>query len=190
MRGVLIGSYSILSSFEISASQSRPSSGGPSTGGASCSCGTCPFIRQASPSADVDRSYHVSMAYPATVRTDIGSVLCFVSGTTGRTFLGRIGRVHLLDFDPKTLRFVGDEQRELVEAPGILHPVVFASFRSTTCTCRALAYSCKRLYLDGSHPLLMGVVDNLARELMVDLLHPTRFFALAFPDGAGFLGLL
>src|SRR5260370_3106232 len=85
MRGVLIGSLSILFSFEISASQFRASSGGPSTGRASCSCGTCPFIRQARPSVDVDRSYHVSMAYPATVRTDIGSVLCFVSGTTGRT---------------------------------------------------------------------------------------------------------
>ena len=109
---------------------------------------------------------------------------------TGRTFFGSVGRINLLYLYPKTLRFVGDKQGELVEAPGILHPVVFASLRSTTCACRALADTCKGFDFDCAHTLFMGVVDNLTGKLMVDILHPTGFFALAFLHGTCLLGLL
>jgi hypothetical protein len=70
----------------------------------------------------------------------------------------------------------------LIEAPTILHAVVFAGFCPTTCTCDALAYACKRLYFDCPYTLLVSMIDNLARKLMVDILHPVGFFAFAFLD--------
>src|SRR5258708_38433086 len=79
---------------------------------------------------------------------------------------------------------------QLRETPGILHPVVFAGFRPTTCTCRALAYPCKTFELDGSHPLLSGMIDDLSRKLVVDVLHPMHLFALALLHCAHFLDLL
>src|SRR5258708_26613397 len=130
------------------------------------------------------------MAHPSARSTHIGSVLCFVSGTTRRAFLGGVGRVYLLDLDAKPCRFVGDEQGELVEAPRILHPVVFAGSCPTTGACRVLAYSCKRLYFDRPYALFEGMIDDLARKLVVDILHPTGFFALTFLDGSCFLCLL
>src|SRR6266852_5789893 len=130
------------------------------------------------------------MAHPSALSTDIGSVLRLVSGTTSRAFLRGVGRVDLLYFDAKPFRFVGDEHRELIEAPGILHAVVFAGLRPTTCACRALAYSCKRFHFDGSHTMFMGMVDDLTGELVVDIFHPTGFFALALLDGAWLLGFL
>src|SRR5258708_3386673 len=130
------------------------------------------------------------MSSPSALSTHIGSVLCFVSGTTRRAFLGGVGRVLLLDRDAKPCRFVGDEQGELREAPRILHPVVFAGSCPTTGACRALAYSCKRLYFDRPYALFEGMIDDLARKLVVDILHPTGFFALTFLDGSCFLGPL
>jgi len=109
------------------------------------------------------------MAHPSARSTHIGSVLCFVSGTTRRAFLGGVGRVYLLDLDAKPCRFVGDEQGELVEAPRILHPVVFAGSCPTTGACRVLAYSCKRLYFDRPYALFEGMIDDLARKLVVDI---------------------
>ncbi len=128
-RGILIRSSSIVFTFGINASQFGASSGSPSTGRASCSCGTCPLIRQASPTADIDRSYLVSMSHPSTISTHIGAILRGVSCPTGRTFFGCIGRIDLLDLDAQSLSLVGDEGGELVEAPGILHAVVFAGER-------------------------------------------------------------
>ena len=148
------------------------------------------MIMQASPTADVDSAYRVSMPMPATFSTDVDTVLCFIACTTSRASLTRIGRVYLLYLDTKPLCFIGDELRELIEAPTILHAVVFAGFGPTTCACRALAYACKGLYFDGAHALLMGMVHHLPGKLMVDIFHPTRFFALAFLDGADFLCLL
>src|SRR5260221_12424212 len=109
------------------------------------------------------------MAHPSARSTHIGSVLCFVSGTTRRAFLGGVGRVYLLDLDAKPCRFVGDEQGELREAPRILHPVVFAGSYPTTGACRALAYSSKRLYFDRPYALFEGMIDDLARKLVVDI---------------------
>src|SRR5258708_27608152 len=123
------------------------------------------------------------MPYPATFSTDIGSVLCLIACATGGTFLAGIGWVYLLDRDAKPLRFVGDEHRQLRETPGVFHPVVFAGSCPTTGACRALADACKRLSFDGTHALFMGMVHNVPGKLMVDILHPPRFFALAFLDG-------
>src|SRR5258708_721106 len=119
-----------------------------------------------------------------TFSTDIGSVLCLIACATGGTFLAGIGWVYLLYRDAKPFRFVGDEHRQLIEAPGVFHPVVFAGRCPTTGACRALADACKRLYFDGTHALFMGMVHNVPGKLMVDILHPPRFFALAFLDGA------
>src|SRR6266852_6792076 len=130
------------------------------------------------------------MPYPSTRCTNIRPVLCFISGRTSRTFLGRIGRVYLLNLDAKPFRFIGDECGQLVEAPTILHAVVFAGFRPTTCTCRALADAVQGFNLDGSYAPLMGMVDDLPGKLMVDILHPAGFFALATFDGAWSLCLL
>ncbi len=189
-RGVLIDSPSVHFCFGVNVSQFRAVSGSPSTGRASRSRGTCPLIRQASPAADSDRSYPVSMSMPATVGTDIGAVLRLIAGSAGRAFLARIGRVYLLYLDAKPLRLVGDEHRQLIEAPTVFHAVVFAGRRPTTCACRALAYSCKRFDFDRTHPLRLCMVHDLAGKLVVDILHPPRFFALAFPDGTGFLRLV
>src|SRR5437660_1426676 len=184
MRGVLISSPSITFVFGITASQFGASSGGPSTGRASCSCGTSPLIREASPATDIDRSYPISMTPPSAFSTDIASVLRLVSGTTGRTFLRRIGWVNLLDLDAKPLRFVGDEGCQLGEAPTILHAVVFAGGCPTTCACRALADPGKGFNFDRAHALFMCMGDNLARKFVVDVFHPPDFLALAFLDGA------
>src|SRR5712692_113090 len=89
------------------------------------------------------------MPYPSALSTDIGTVLRFVACTTRRAFLRSVGRVYLLYLDAESLCFVGDEGRQLVEAPTILHAVVFAGRCPTTCTCRALAHPCKGLDFDG-----------------------------------------
>lgn len=143
------------------ASQFRSVSGGPSTGRALCSCGTSPFIREASPAADVDGSDTITMSMPATFSTEIGSILCLSACATGRTLLAGIGRVYLFYLDAKSLRLLGDECRQLIEAPTILHTIVFAGFRPTTGTCRTLAYPGKCLYFDGSYTLFMGMIDDL-----------------------------
>ena len=130
------------------------------------------------------------MSPPSTRRTDIASVLRLVACATARALLRGVGRVDLLHFDAQTCSFVADEQRQLREAPTIFHAVVFAGFRPTTGACRALAYPRKRLYFDGANALLLGMIDDLTGKLVVDILHPTRFFALAFLDGTGFLRLL
>ncbi len=130
------------------------------------------------------------MSMPATLSTHIHSVPCLVSGTTSRTLLTGVGRIYLLYLDTKPFRFVGDEQGELIEAPTMLHAVVFAGFRPTTCTCGALADACQGLHFDRAYPLLMGMVDHLPGKLMVDVFHPSGFFAPAFLDGAGFPGFL
>src|SRR3989442_2853083 len=142
-------------------------SGGPSVGRASCSNGTSPLIREASPAADVDRSYLIPMSHPSALCTDVGSVLDFVSCATSRTFLAAISGVYLLCCAAKAFRFVGDEQGELIEAPTVFHAVVFAGFRPTTCACRALAYARKRLDFDGAHALFLGMVHHLPGKLMV-----------------------
>src|SRR5450755_1986925 len=102
----------------------RAFSGHPSTGRASCSCGTSPVTRKASPAADIDRPDRVSMSPPSALSTGIGPVLRGISGATCRAVLRGIGRVHLLYRDALPLRFVGDEQRELVKASCIFHAVV------------------------------------------------------------------
>src|SRR5438034_2150774 len=130
------------------------------------------------------------MPMPSALSTHIGSVLRFVACATDGALLGGIGRVDLLNLDAQPFRFVGDEQGELIEAPTVFHAVVFAGFGPTTCACRALTDACKGLYFDGAHALLMGMVHHLPGKLMVDIFHPTRFFALAFLDGADFLCLL
>ncbi len=130
------------------------------------------------------------MPHPSAVRTDIGSVLCFVACATGGAFLTGIGQIDLFYLDAKPFRFVSEECRQLIEAPTVFHPVVFAGFGPTTFACRALAYSCKRLYFDRSYAMLIGMIDNLSGKLMVDILHPSGFFALAFPYSTEFLGLL
>src|SRR5712692_3223620 len=188
--GVLIGSPAVAFAFGIIASQFRAVSGRPSVGRASCSNGTSPFTREASPTADVDGSYHIPMPYPSAFCTDIGTISCFVSGATSRTFLGGIGRVYLLYLDAKPFRFIGDECGQLGEAPTIFHAVVFAGGCPTTCACRALAYTLQGFNLDGPHALLVGMIDDLSRELVVDVLHPSCFFALALFDGTCLLCLL
>ena len=127
---------------------------------------------------------------PATISTDVGTVSCLVSDTTGRAFLARIYGVYLLYFDTKTLCFVGNEHRELIEAPTVLHAVVFAGVRPTTCACRALAYPLQGFNLDRAHTLFMRMVHDLSGQLVVDILPPPAFLALALLDGACFLGLL
>src|SRR5579863_651849 len=130
------------------------------------------------------------MPSPSTLSTDIGTILCLVSGFTSRAFLAGIRRIYLLYLDAKPLCFVGKEHRQLIEAPTIVHPVVFAGLCPTTCTCRPLAYSCKSFYFDRSHTLFMGMVDNLPRKLMVDIFHPTSLFAPAFLDCTPLRGFL
>ena len=127
---------------------------------------------------------------PPTLGTDIGSVLRLVACTTGGAFLAGIRRVYCLNFDAKPFCLVGEKQRELIEAPAIRHAVVFAGRCPTTCTCGALAYACKRLDFDRSHPLLRGVIDHLTRKLVVDIPHPAAFFVLPFLDGTGLVRLL
>src|SRR6266849_5235909 len=78
--GVLLGSPAVAFAFGIITSQFGAVSGRPSVGRASCSNGTSPFTREASPAADVDGSYHISMSHPSALCTDIGSVLRFVPG--------------------------------------------------------------------------------------------------------------
>jgi len=74
-----------------------------------------------------------------------------------------VGRVYRLYLDAKPFRFVGDELRELIEAPTILHAVVFCgAFAPRLVLVVPLAYASKRLYFDRSHALLMGMVHNLA----------------------------
>jgi hypothetical protein len=104
----------------------RALSGHPSTGRASCSRGTSPLIREASPSANIDSTNHVSMSHPAAIKANVGSVLRLVTCSTSRTVLGRVGRVYRLDTYPQTLCLVEDEARELIEGPCVLPPVVFA----------------------------------------------------------------
>src|SRR5215467_1540019 len=130
------------------------------------------------------------MSIPTTVSTDIGSILCFVSGTTGRAFLTGIGRVYLFNLDAKSFCLVGDEHAQLVEAPIILHAVVFAGRCPTTFACRVLAYALQGFNLDRSHTLLRGMTDDLARKLMIDSLHPSPFFALTLLDSPSLLGFL
>src|SRR6266487_3353952 len=168
----------------------RAFSGRPSTGRASCSCGTSPLIREASPATDIDSSNSITMSHPSTVCTDVGAVLCFVSGTASRAFLRCVCGVYLLYLEAKPLCFIGNEHRELIEAPTIFHAVVFAGFCPTTFACRALAYTLQGFYLDRSYALLMSVVDDLPGKLMVDIFHPSGLFALAFSDGAYLFGLL
>src|SRR5450755_2206101 len=167
----------------------RAFSGHPSTGRASCSCGTSPVTRKASPSADIDRSYRVSISPPSALSTDIGPILCGVSEAARRAVLRGIGRVYLLYFNALPLRFVGDEQRKLGKAPGIGHAVVFAGGCPTTGACRALAYPVQGFYLDGADALGVCMGDDLAGKLAVDSLHPAGLFALAFPDRTHLLGL-
>src|SRR3989442_4698634 len=135
----------------------------PSTGRASCSCGTCPLIRQASPAADIDRSHTIAVSSPSTLSTHIGAVVCLVSRPARKACLGGIGRIHLLYLGAKSVCLVGKERRQLVEAPRILHTVVFAGGSPTTCACRALAYAMQVFDLDGTHAPLMGMVDDLSR---------------------------
>ncbi len=162
----------------------------PSTGRASCSCGTCPVTRQASPTANIDCTHGISMPHPSTIRTHIGSILCLIACATGRTLLGCVGRIYLLYLDAQSLCLVSDEEGQLVEAPGVFHAVVFAGGCPTTCTCRALADACKGLDFDRADALRMRMVDDLSRELVVDILHPSAFFILPFLDSTGFLDLL
>jgi hypothetical protein len=129
----------------LSPSRSAPhSSGGvsgtPSTSRASCSCGTLPITSKASPSANVDRSYSISMPLPSTRSADIRTVRCGVACPAGRALLGGVRRVHHLHADPSPFSLVGDEKGQLVEAPGVRHAVVFAGYRSTTFACRARTY--------------------------------------------------
>src|SRR5438128_213219 len=124
------------------------------------------------------------MSMPATISTDVGTILCLVACATGGAFLRGIGRVYLLDLDAKSVRLVGDEQGQLREAPTIFHTVVFAGFRPTTCACRALANVMQGFDLDRSHALLSRVVHHLPGKLMVDIFHPSGLFTLAPFDGA------
>ncbi len=130
------------------------------------------------------------MSHPSTLSTNIRPVLRFIPGRTSRTFLGGIGRVYLLYLDTKSLGLVADEGGQLGVAPTILHAVVFAGFRPTTCTCRALADTLQGFDFDRSYPLFMGMVDDLPGKLMVDILHPAGFFALTLFDGTCLLCLL
>jgi len=67
--GVLIGSPSVLFSFRVQTlHSSRAFSERSSTGRASCSCGTSPFIREASPAADVDGSHTITVSMPCRAR--------------------------------------------------------------------------------------------------------------------------
>src|SRR5260370_26342969 len=185
--GVLIGSPAVAFAFEIIASQFGAVSGRPSVGRASCSNGTSPVTRETSPTADVDRSYHIPMSHPSTLSTNIRPVLRFIPGRTSRTFLGGIGRVYLPFLSTKSLGLVADEGGQLVVAPTILHTVVFAGFRPTTCTCRALADTLQGFDFDRSYPLFMGMVDDLPGNLMVDILHRARLFYLHLLHGTSLL---
>src|SRR3989442_4205985 len=130
------------------------------------------------------------MSYPSTISTDIASILCLVVRPTSRALLAGIGRVDLLYRDALSLCLVGDVQGELVEAPGILRAVVFAGGCPTTGACRAFANTDKELDLDRPHALLMGMIDDLSRKLVIDVLHPAGFFAFTLFDGACLLWLL
>src|SRR5258706_3825619 len=145
---------------------------------------------QASPSTDVDCSYRVPVPCPSTVRTDIVAVICRVESEAGRTLVARIGRVYPCHGDAWPRCFVGDEGGELMERPGGNHALVFAGLRPTAFACRALADASQLLHADDAHALLLGMRDDLVRELMVGAAHPASLFALTLTDGADFLGFL
>jgi hypothetical protein len=77
------------------------------------------------------------------------------------------------------------EHRQLVETPTVLHAAVFAGACPTTITCGVLADACQGFHFDRAYTLFLGVVHDLPGKLVVTILHPPRFFAPTFPDGAG-----
>src|SRR5438093_850029 len=91
--------------------------------------------------------------------------------------------VNHLDLDPQSCSFVGDECGELIERPTVLGAVVFLGSSPTTCTCRALSDTFKGFYFDCCYTLRVSVLHNLARYLVIDILHPAAFLILGPLDG-------
>ncbi len=123
------------------------------------------------------------MTFPSTLAAFIGSVICFVAVFACWAFLAGISWVDHLDLDAKPCRFVGDELRELIERPTVEGAVVFTGFCPTTCACRALSDAVKGFYSDCPYTLSVGIVDDLARDLVVGILHPAAFLVLGPLDG-------
>src|SRR5258706_9776338 len=101
-----------------------------------------------------------------------------------------MGRVYPCHGDACPRCLVGDEGGELMERPGGNHALVFAGLRPTAFACRALADASQLLHADDAHALLLGMRDDLMREVMVGVAHPASLFALALTDRADFLGFL
>lgn len=101
----------------------------------------------------------------------------------GWAFLAGMSRIDHLDLDPESGSLAADELCELVERPAIDGAVVFAGRSPTTCACRALSDALKGFDSDRAHPLCMGIVHDLARDLVVDILHPAAFLVLGPLDG-------
>src|SRR5579884_2512268 len=140
--------------------------------------GTLTVTIKASPAANIDRAHHVPVAFPAALLAHIDAVVCCVALLAGRAVLRGVGRIDQLHLDACAFCLVADELCELVERPAILGAVVFAGSSPTTCACRALSDSLKGFDSDRCYPEALGIVHDLARDLMVDILHPAAFLVL------------
>src|SRR5215467_5119933 len=124
---VLIGSPSIAFAFGISASQFGAEAPGPSQAARPPSepsgyGGTGTMTMPASPrgrgaATDVDGSYSVPVARPATLRTHIVAVICRVEAEAGWASLAGMGRVDPFHRDACALRLVGDVGIQLSRMP-------------------------------------------------------------------------
>jgi hypothetical protein len=145
--------------------------------------GTLTVTIKASPSTNVHCSHDVSMAFPSTRAAFIGSIISGIAMFASWAFLAGMSWINQLDLHPESGSLVDDELCELVERPAILGAVVFAGSSPTTCACRALSDSLKGFDSDRCYPKALGIVHDLARDLMVDILHPAAFLVLGPLDG-------
>jgi hypothetical protein len=140
--------------------------------------GTLTVTIKASPSTNVHCSHDVSMAFPSTLAAFIGSIISGIAMFASGAFLAGMSWINQLDLHPESGSLVDDELCELVERPAILGAVVFSGSSPTTCACRALSDSLKGFDSDRCYPKALGIVHDLARDLMVDILHPAAFLVL------------
>src|SRR5215831_15832918 len=155
----------------------RAVSGSPSTVRACCYGGTGTLTMPASPATAGDGSDGVPMSGPATVRTPIVAVICRVDSQARGALLTGMGRVYPLHGDTRACRFIGDAGGKLVQRPGGHHALVFAGLGPTACAGRALADPSALFHANAADTLLLGMGDELVRELVVGVAHPPRLFA-------------